>query len=63
MLCSNQIVFITFCVVISNAATPETESCYSYAGGSVYPSLSNPEKADHKLQWTKAVSKYFIFLH
>ncbi|XP_022904446.1 peroxiredoxin-4 [Onthophagus taurus] len=31
------------------------ESCHSYAGGSVYPTGSDPEKAGHKLQYTKAV--------
>lgn len=46
-----------------NSATPDSESCYSYAGGSVYPmESSDPEKTNHKLQWTKAVSKYFIVL-
>lgn len=39
-----------------NSATPDSESCYSYAGGSVYPmESSDPEKTNHKLQWTKAV--------
>lgn len=40
-----------------NPATPGGESCYSYAGGSVYPQeYRDPEKTDHKLQWTKAMS-------
>lgn len=30
-------------------------SCQSYAGGTVYP--QGTDKSDHKLQWTKAVSK------
>ncbi|KAH8251005.1 hypothetical protein KR026_005417 [Drosophila bipectinata] len=38
------------------AAKPEdSESCYSFAGGSVYPTEKN--KGDHQLQFTKAVSK------
>lgn len=44
-------------VIQINCAVPDDESCHSYAGGSVYPLGANPEKADHKLQWTKAVSK------
>nr|CAD7204049.1 unnamed protein product [Timema douglasi] len=32
----------------------EDESCYSYAGGTVYPQGSG-RSLDHKLQWTKAV--------
>ncbi|KRT80962.1 hypothetical protein AMK59_5029 [Oryctes borbonicus] len=31
------------------------ETCHSYAGGTVYPFGSDPEKTDHKLQYTKAV--------
>ena len=34
----------------------EGESCHSFAGGSVYPQGS-PKYIDHKLTWTKAVSK------
>jgi hypothetical protein len=34
----------------------QEESCHSFAGGSVYPQGS-PRNVDHKLTWTKAVSK------
>jgi len=34
----------------------QEESCHSFAGGSVYPQVS-PRNMDHKLTWTKAVSK------
>jgi peroxiredoxin (alkyl hydroperoxide reductase subunit C) len=34
----------------------QEESCHSFAGGSVYPQGS-PKNVDHKLTWTKAVSK------
>jgi peroxiredoxin (alkyl hydroperoxide reductase subunit C) len=34
----------------------QEESCHSFAGGSVYPQGS-PRNMDHKLTWTKAVSK------
>lgn len=33
----------------------DNESCYSFAGGSVYP--AGEPKGDHQLQYTKAVSK------
>lgn len=33
------------------------QSCHSFAGGNVYP-YTWPHGGDHKLQWTKAVSKY-----
>jgi peroxiredoxin (alkyl hydroperoxide reductase subunit C) len=36
-------------------AIPDEESCHSFGGGSVYPLGVNPEKAEHKLQWTQAV--------
>lgn len=45
-------------VIFVLSATPDDESCQMYAGGSVYPHTANPERADHKLQWTKAVSQY-----
>lgn len=34
----------------------DNESCYSFAGGSVYP--AGEPKGDHQLQYTKAVSKW-----
>ena len=43
------------------AASGDDDSCYSYAGGSVYP--EGEVKIDHKLQFTKAVSKYYIHIH
>lgn len=53
--------FYVFCVLIpvlfTSGAFPDEESCHSYAGGSVYPLGSDPEKTNHKLQYTKAVSK------
>lgn len=45
------------CVHVAYLATPEDESCHSYADGSVYPTGVSKEETDHKLQWTKAVSK------
>ncbi|XP_016926267.2 peroxiredoxin-2 isoform X1 [Drosophila suzukii] len=40
-------------VAIAGAAKPEdNESCYSFAGGNVYP---DQPKGDHQLQYTKAV--------
>lgn len=41
----------------ANLAVPEDESCHSYADGSVYPTSVSKEATEHKLQWTKAVSK------
>ena len=35
----------------------QEESCHSFAGGSVYPQGA-PINVDHKLTWTKAVSKW-----
>lgn len=44
-------------VALVAAGKPEdSESCYSFAGGSVYPTEKN--KGDHQLQFTKAVSKF-----
>lgn len=48
-------------VIFALAAVPDDESCHSYAGGTVYPLGANPETSEHKLQWTKAVSKCPIF--
>lgn len=49
----------SFLLNIVNSGTPEGESCYSYAGGTVYPQDNrDPTKTQHKLQWTKAMSKY-----
>lgn len=43
------------------ANTNEGNSCYSYAGGMVYPQeFRDPEKSNHKLQWTKAMSEYKV---
>lgn len=53
----NIIILLNLALLTYCAAPDEGDSCYSYAGGSVYPTVSNPEKAEHKLQWTKAVSK------
>lgn len=53
------ILFAVFSCILLNSkvtpAVPEGDSCYSYAGGSVYPQEADPEKTSHKLQWTKAV--------
>ncbi|KAI4459172.1 thioredoxin peroxidase [Holotrichia oblita] len=35
--------------------TPNDEYCHSFAGGSVYPYGSDPDKTEHKLHYTKAV--------
>lgn len=51
-----QLLLISAVLVLG--AIPEDESCQTFAGGSVYPHTSNPERADHKLQFTKAVSKF-----
>lgn len=37
-------------------ATNDDESCYSFAGGTVYP--AGDPKVEHQLQYTKAVSKF-----
>lgn len=42
---------------VAHLAIPEDESCHSYADGSVYPTGVSKEETEHKLQWTKAVSK------
>lgn len=42
--------------VNGNGMPNEEGSCQSFAGGTVYP--QGTDKSDHKLQWTKAVSKY-----
>lgn len=34
----------------------DTESCYSFGSGNVFP--GGARKIDHKLQFTKAMSKY-----
>lgn len=44
-------------VHLAYLSVPEDESCHSYAGGSVYPTGVSKEETEHKLQWTKAVSK------
>lgn len=38
------------------ATVDDADSCYSFAGGSVYP--AEALKGDHTLQTTKAVSKF-----
>ena len=38
------------------ATVDDADSCYSFAGGSVYP--AEAPKGDHTLQTTKAVSKF-----
>lgn len=39
-----------------SAKSTENDACQTYGGGNVYPHLqSNPEKTEHKLQWTKAL--------
>lgn len=40
----------------SNALFDEDEACYSYAGGTVYP--TGTKHAGHQLQTTKAVSEF-----
>lgn len=59
MFITFKLLLVTFFIIYTNAAVSEEESCQSYAGGNVYPLGSDPEKTDHKLQWTKAVSEYF----
>lgn len=44
------------------SSVPEEQFCHSYAGGSVYPLGLSPQQTDHKLQWTKAVSKLQIII-
>jgi len=39
--------------VLINALSED--ACYSYGGGNVYPVGADPSKAEHKLQWTKAM--------
>lgn len=43
-------------VVIACISGLEEESCYSFAGGNIYPHGVG-SSIDHKLQFTKAVSK------
>lgn len=43
---------------IESTYNDDDDSCHSYAGGSVYP--QGDGRADHKLQYTKAVSKFCI---
>lgn len=49
--------FVAFNIYLSYQANLDDESCQSYAGGSVYPYGTDPEKTDHKIQYIKAVSK------
>lgn len=51
------IIFLFLNLQLVLSAVPDEESCHSYGGGSVYPLGLNPQQTDHKLQWTKAVSK------
>ncbi|KAF4533105.1 hypothetical protein B566_EDAN003825 [Ephemera danica] len=41
-------------IAINTGSALDDDSCYSYAGGSVYPQGTG-KNLDHKLQWTKAV--------
>lgn len=43
-------------LLAASGKADDNESCYSFAGGSVYP--AGDPKGDHQLQYTKAVSKY-----
>ena len=38
----------------------ESDSCYSFGSGNVFP--GGARKIDHKLQFTKAMSKYLLKL-
>lgn len=53
---------LTLAVIVpqieSTISGDDDDSCHSYAGGSVYP--QGDGRADHKLQYTKAVSKFFV---
>lgn len=49
-------VFITLLQLPKTRTTSDADSCYSFAGGSVYPAGSS--KGDHQLQYTKAVSEF-----
>lgn len=49
-------ILLLVAAAIVGAAKPEdNDSCYSFAGGSVYP--AEQPKGDHQLQYTKAVSE------
>lgn len=52
--------FVAFTSFSTKATSNEddNDSCYSFAGGSVYP--AHEPKGDHQLQYTKAVSKYLL---
>lgn len=53
----NQYACLTLVVLLFAAGkADDNESCYSFAGGSVYP--AGEPKGDHQLQYTKAVSKW-----
>lgn len=58
-------VFTLFFAVARGQSFSETiakeQSCHSFAGGNVYP-YTWPHGGDHKLQWTKAVSKYRLYV-
>lgn len=50
------IVVISFMSNFANSALFESDSCYSFGSGNVFP--GGARKIDHKLQFTKAMSKY-----
>uniref|UniRef100_A0A1L8E942 thioredoxin-dependent peroxiredoxin n=3 Tax=Haematobia irritans TaxID=7368 RepID=A0A1L8E942_HAEIR len=47
------VVLVSVCSIGSSLSTADEDSCYSFAGGSVYP--AEAPKSDHTLQTTKAV--------
>lgn len=57
-LCVFVLILTIACFGFVHMVNPEGNSCYSYAGGMVYPAeFRDPEKTGHQLQWTKAMSK------
>lgn len=53
------IFFIIWSINTSNSSIFESDSCYSFGSGNVFP--GGARKIDHKLQFTKAMSTYFEF--
>jgi hypothetical protein len=43
-------------VLLEGPTSVQSDQCYSYAGGSVYPQETTAK--GHNLQWTKAMSNY-----
>lgn len=58
---SNGFLLFSFTLFYGEVGGYFEEACYTLGGGSVYPQGSGVKPSDHKLQYTKAVSKYLTF--